>query len=156
MPLSGADLVRLEDEYGSLEAAAEALPEQRDEILAASHALRDGQRRAEERVRAMHNTFREQLDALNDAVDEAFAETQREPKRGPDPDPVPWELLLRAVEMRHKDGASAYAIQRATGLPKRQSERIVKLVDAGRLRLTRTGLEGVTRVDRDGAHLPRL
>jgi hypothetical protein len=31
-----SDLIRLEEEYGSLEAAAEALPDQRDEILAAA------------------------------------------------------------------------------------------------------------------------
>jgi hypothetical protein len=45
--VSLADLVQLEDKYGSLEAAAEALPERRDEILAAA----ERERRMAEEVR---------------------------------------------------------------------------------------------------------
>src|SRR5215469_8017793 len=64
MPLTPAELVRLEDEYGSLEAAAEAIPEQREELLAAAGSSRSIWQRYEQQQKEIGEAGQRQLRAI--------------------------------------------------------------------------------------------
>jgi hypothetical protein len=81
--LSPSELIRLEEEYGSLEAAAEALPDQREEILAAADRVGEISRKFREAVSEISGKFRE---TVGEARQQAPPSALRPPPRPQIPD----------------------------------------------------------------------
>jgi hypothetical protein len=179
--LRPAELVRLEREHGSLEAAAEALPEHRDEleraaanvrliaanVAAAVPRLELGARPAEPPARVARQAVLDlaaggPLEPLEvrfeRALERALRPGAREPGRpGPEPDPIPRATLEKAVRLL-VNGESKRGVAAKTDLSRWKVDRIAELVDAGELTWTaadRLGLPAGTPATRAGVILPR-
>jgi len=157
VPLSPAELVRLEGRYGSLEAAAEALPEQRDEILAALATLRSVGRGQDDAFRRVREQVWEATDAANvvppsrEATSEPMPELPLLPQRAASFTFGTVEKAVRGFEGgRTRNEVATDARLRSP----HNATRIRRLCDGGLLRLNDEGKLVVSpRVARTGQRI---
>jgi hypothetical protein len=157
--LSFAELIRLEEEYGSLEAAAVALPEQRDEILAAAERTARMSERFREAVRDLRpqraspspnsptrlqipELYLDELQSTQEAMEAALvAVGLGERRRG---EPGAFEKEFKGTDVEDvvrmwrlpatlDPPTSQNAIAERTGLSRAAVRRIVRLVTIGAL-----------------------